>query len=144
MLAASLLLGALLTAVYAISSSFLVLLIARCLWGLCWSFIRHISVMGVASGSDHQNLGQMMGFYNGISRIGGVAGIMFGGILFDLVGFTNTLITFCLLSILAVPFALSSGIHSLGTQGEKWVAEQPAQPNRALLFCGFCIGSVTM
>jgi predicted MFS family arabinose efflux permease len=142
MLAASLLLGALLTAVYAISSSFTVLLIARCLWGLCWSFIRHISVMGVASGSDHQNLGQMMGFYNGISRIGGVAGIMIGGILFDLVGFTNTLITFFFLSILAVPFALSSGIHSLGSQGEKWMAEQPRQPNRALLLCGFCIGSV--
>lgn len=142
MFAASLLLGALLTAVYAISSSFLVLLIARCLWGLCWSFIRHISVMGVASGSDHQNLGQMMGFYNGISRIGGVAGIMIGGILFDLVGFTNTLISFCFLSILAVPIALSSGVQSLGTQGKKWIAEQPVSANRALMLCGFCVGSV--
>lgn len=142
MFAASLLLGALLTAVYAISSSFLVLLVARCLWGLCWSFIRHISVMGVASGSDHQDLGQMMGFYNGISRIGGVVGIMFGGILFDLVGFTNTLIAFSFLSILAVPFALSSGISSLGIQGKKWIAVQPGPPNRALLLCGFCVGSV--
>lgn len=142
MFAASLVLGALLTAVYAVSTSFLVLLVARCLWGLCWSFIRHISVMGVASGSEPQTLGQMMGFYNGISRIGSLAGIMLGGILFDLVGFTSTLIMFCLISLLAIPFALSSGIHSLGTQGEKWKSATSASPDPWLLICGFCIGSV--
>ena len=43
MLVLSLTLGALLSLAYAYFSSFLVLLVARCLWGLCWSFIRHIS-----------------------------------------------------------------------------------------------------
>ena len=47
MLVLSLTLGALLSLAYAYFSSFLVLLVARCLWGLCWSFISHISVMGV-------------------------------------------------------------------------------------------------
>lgn len=142
MLAASLLLGALLSAVYAVSSSFLVLLTARCLWGLCWSFIRHISVMGVASSSEPQNLGQMMGFYNGLSRFGGVAGIMIGGILFDLIGFTSTLVTFCLFSLLAVPFALTSGVHSLAGKSDDWKAEQSASSNQPLFICGFCIGAV--
>ncbi|MDP6026367.1 MAG: MFS transporter [Pseudomonadales bacterium] len=81
MLVLSLALGALLSLAYAYISSFLVLLVARCLWGLCWSFIRHISVMGVASSTEPQNLGQMMGFYNGISRIGSVLRIVLGGIL---------------------------------------------------------------
>ena len=95
MLAGSLAVGALLTAVYATSSSFFILLTARCLWGLCWSFIHHISVMGVALTSDPLDRGQMMGHYNGISRLGGVTGIVLGGILFDWIGFTNTMTVFC-------------------------------------------------
>ncbi|MBQ61772.1 MAG: hypothetical protein CMQ19_06825 [Gammaproteobacteria bacterium] len=62
---------------------------------LCWSFIRHISVMGVALTSDPLDRGQMMGHYNGISRLGGVTGIVLGGILFDWIGFTNTMTVFC-------------------------------------------------
>jgi predicted MFS family arabinose efflux permease len=142
MLAASLTLGALLTAVYAAVSSFLILLIARCLWGLCWSFIRHIAVMGVAASSDPQDLGQMMGYYNGISRIGSVVGIVLGGILFDLFGFTTTLVAFCLASLLAVPFALSSGIQSVGIYNAERKASQPGSAHHALLTCGFCIGAV--
>ncbi|MCZ6501074.1 MAG: MFS transporter [Gammaproteobacteria bacterium] len=142
MLAASLALGALLTAVYAVVSSFLILLIARCLWGLCWSFIRHIGVMGVAALSEPKDLGQMMGFYNGISRIGSVVGIVLGGILFDLFGFTTTLVVFCLCSFLAIPFALSSGIQSVGTRNTEWKERQLRSGQRALLICGFCIGSV--
>ena len=112
MLVLSLSLGTLLSLAYAYISSFLVLLIARCLWGLCWSFIRHISVMGVASSTELQNLGQIMGYYNGISHIGSVIGIVLGGILFDLIGFSKTLALFCLFSLFAVPFAMKSGLQT--------------------------------
>lgn len=40
LLPAALLLGAITTALYAMSSAFTVLLLARMLWGLAWSFIR--------------------------------------------------------------------------------------------------------
>lgn len=142
MLAASLALGALLTAVYSFVSSFLILLVARCLWGLCWSFIRHISVMGVASTSEPRDLGQMMGFYNGISRIGSVVGIVLGGILFDVFGFTTTMVVFCLCSFVAIPFALSSGIQSAGAHHTQWKDNRSRSTHLALLTCGFCIGSV--
>ena len=112
MLVLSLTLGALLSLAYAYFSSFLVLLVARCLWGLCWSFIRHISVMGVASSTKSQNLGQMMGYYNGISHIGSVIGIVLGGILFDLIGFSSTLAMFCLFSLFSVPFAVKSSLQT--------------------------------
>ena len=143
MLVLSLALGALLSLAYAYISSFLVLFIARCLWGLCFSFIRHISVMGVASSTELQNLGQMMGFYNGISRIGSVLGIVLGGILFDLIGFSTTLAVFCLFSLFAVPFAMRSGLQtsssSINDQQQK---NKPSTRYSALLCCGFCIGSV--
>jgi predicted MFS family arabinose efflux permease len=142
MFASSLALGAGLTALYAFSTSFVVLLIARCLWGLCWSFIRHISVMGVVSGSERQNLGQMMGYYNGISRLGSVVGIVLGGILFDLIGFKYTLAAFCIISLMAIPFALSSGVHLSAVGYSKWANADWGSPSPALYFCGFCIGSV--
>ena len=142
MLVYSLVLGGLTSLAYAYFSSFLVLLVARCLWGLCWSFIRHISVMGVASSTQSQNLGQMMGYYNGISHIGSVIGIVLGGILFDLIGFSSTLALFCLFSLFSVPFAVKS---SLQTNRSICVAQrtnQPSSRNFALHCCGFCIGNV--
>ncbi len=142
MLVLSLALGALLSLAYAYISSFLVLLVARCLWGLCWSFIRHISVMGVASSTEPQNLGQMMGFYNGISRIGSVLGIVLGGILFDLIGFSTTLALFCLFSLFAVPFAMRSGIQTSSIITDPQQNNQSSTRYSALLCCGFCIGSV--
>ncbi|MEC8822306.1 MAG: MFS transporter, partial [Pseudomonadota bacterium] len=142
MLVLSLALGALLSLAYAYISSFLVLLVARCLWGLCWSFIRHISVMGVVSSTEPQNLGQMMGFYNGISRIGCVPGTVLGGILFDLIGFSTTLALFCLFSLFAVPFAMRSGVQTSSIITDQQQNNQSSTRYSALLCCGFCIGSV--
>ena len=142
MLVLSLALGALLSLAYAYISSFLVLFIARCLWGLCFSFIRHISVMGVASSTEPQNLGQMMGFYNGITRIGSVLGIVLGGILFDLIGFSTTLALFCLFSLFAVPFAKRSGVQTSSIITDQQQNNQSSTRYSALLCCGFCIGSV--
>ena len=142
MLVLSLTLGALLSLAYAYFSSFLVLLVARCLWGLCWSFIRHISVMSVASSIESQNLGQMMGFYNGISHIGNILGIILGGILFDQIGFSTTLALFGVISFLAVPFAIQSGLQTSNNITNQQQNFKSTKRYTALLFCGFCIGSV--
>ena len=142
MLVYSLVLGGLTSLAYAYFSSFLVLLVARCLWGLCWSFIRHISVMGVASSTESQNLGQMMGYYNGISHIGSVIGIVLGGILFDLIGFSSTLALFCLFSLFSVPFAVKSSLQTNRSICVAQITNQPSLRNFALHCCGFCIGNV--
>ena len=94
MFALALLIGALLTFAYALVSSFMILLLARLAWGLCWSYIRHLAVMRVSGTTPPEQLGQMMGYYNGISRFGSVLGIVLGGFFFDLAGFTATLLIF--------------------------------------------------
>ena len=98
--------------------------------------------MGVASSTEPQNLGQMMGFYNGISRIGSVLGIVLGGILFDLIGFSTTLAVFCLFSLFAVPFAMRSGLQTSSSITDQQQKNQSSTRYSALLCCGFCIGSV--
>ena len=98
--------------------------------------------MGVASSTEPQNLGQMMGFYNGITRIGSVLGIVLGGILFDLIGFSTTLALFCLFSLFAVPFAMRSGLQTSSSINYQQQKNKTSTRYSALLCCGFCIGSV--
>lgn len=133
--------GAIVTLVYALVSAFVVLLVARLAWGLCWSFIRHVSVMALASGTALHQRGQMMGYFNGISRMGSVAGIVFGGILFDLMGYSNTLIAFFACSMLAVPFALPVSRVPLGAARHEEHASTRLEGS-ALLICGFSVGAV--
>ena len=142
---ASLLGGALLTASYVATTSFALLLLARCLWGLCWSFIRHIGVLGVAGAAPEGRATQTMGYYNGIARMGSVLAIVGGGLLFDLVGFQTTLILFFVLSTLAVPcgwIATRQPLSILGASMSPSGAAQSSGGAWALLLCGFCIGSV--
>jgi len=133
--------GALMTVVYAFAENFLILLAARLMWGLAWSFIRHISVMAVASVAG-DNLGQMMGYYNGLSRTGSIVGIVAGGFLFDQLGYTNTFVVFFLVSTLALPLAASAGAGRAGDAGERAPGQGPGGGNGALLVCGFSVGTV--
>ena len=138
----SLVIGALVSLAYAFISSFVVLLVARCLWGLCWSLIRHIGVISVTSSTESQNLGQMMGYYNGIYHIGCVIGIVLGGVMFDLIGFSKTLALFCFLSLFALPFAIKSRLQPSRNIGDSEINNQPSSRFLSLHCCGFCIDSV--
>jgi len=97
------LLGSMLTAVYATVTLFPVLLIARVLWGLCWSFIRQAAIMTVVDASHSGHIGGYMGFYNGISRAGSLVGMVVGGLGHDLLGSGTTLLAFAAISLGAVP-----------------------------------------
>ena len=92
-------LGALITLAYAWVTTFWVLLLARVLWGLCWSFIRQIGVMTVVDGAEDGRLGRMMGIYSGLSRTGSVTGNLAGAVGHDLIGFTATLVIFAATSM---------------------------------------------
>jgi len=143
LLVLSFLLGALLTFCYAISQSFLMLLVARLLWGLCWSFIRHISMMTVATQTAREQMGQMMGFYNGISRTGSIAGILLGGILFDTVGFQLTFLIFGVISLIAVPLGLQSQRGTFHSEKlAQWKHDESGVGFRAMMICGFSLGCV--
>ena len=83
-----------------------------------------------------------MGFYNGISHIGNILGIILGGILFDQIGFSTTLALFGVISFLAVPFAIKSGLQTSNNITNQQQNYKSTKRYTALLFCGFCMGSV--
>ena len=61
LLMAVLLLGAALAACYGLLPLFPVLLAARLLWGLCWSFLRHIGIMTAVDSAHGGNLANTIG-----------------------------------------------------------------------------------
>ena len=144
LLALALTLGALLTAVYAKASLFIVLVAARMLWGLCWSFIRQIGVMTTVASTPAAQVGQAVGYYNGISRMGSLAGNFGGALLHDLIGFGAGLLTFAAVSLLGVPLGVWS---QTGAQRHHDPSPRPGRPisgpnGAALIAVGVVLGCV--
>ncbi len=155
-------LGAVLALVYSTQPVFAVLLIARMLWGLCWSFIRQVGIMTSVDCSTEQNKGQIIGLYNGIARVGSLIGMTLGGALYDFLrlgggfglelwaglgfelGFTLTFVIFGALSFLALPFGAVArrGLRSVESHFQKPSAEHISDNGFGLLACAFIIGCV--
>jgi MFS family permease len=134
--------GALLTSVYALFSSFVVLLSARLLWGLCWTFIRQIGLTTIAESSERGREGLAMGWYSGLSRLGSVAGNFLGALGHDLLGFSTLLLSFSALSLMAAPLGW---LGCRGERAEVVLEVDEAERKKAegrLLFGGFSIGFV--
>jgi len=135
------LLGSLLTATYGLFKAFSVLLVARILWGVCFSFIRQAGIMTVVNTSREAHLGEHMGFYRGISSSGWFLGMFFAGLSHDLFGFTPTLIIFSLCSLASAPLGFLS-------QKATDHVERPSlkinflKGKLGVMFCGFAVGIV--
>jgi MFS family permease len=134
--------GAAVTFAYAQLTHFGLLILARVIWGLCWSFIRQIGLMTVVESSPDDRLGRSMGVYSGLSRTGSVAGNLIGAIGHDAIGFSATLVSFSIVSVLAIPLGLLSrrGLHHhlVEDTGDQRSGSQPW----GLLFGGFVVGCV--
>ncbi len=98
-------LGAATTAVYATTPGFVVFVVARLVWGLCWSFIRHLGVLSVLAVTAEERVGQVSGRLGGISRLGSVGGLFGGALLVDRFGFGTALLVLAGLSAVAIPLA---------------------------------------
>ena len=134
--------GAVLSAVYALLPLFSVLLVARLLWGVCWSFIRQIGITTVVDSVETGHLGRSMGLYSVLTRIGSVSGNFIGALGHDLIGFTGTLLVFALVSGLAVPLGpLARGALHNNDERKGRVAEG-GRAGWGLLFGGFSLGFV--
>ena len=138
---AALMLGALTTAAYAFTHSFAVLALARIAWGLAWSFIRHIGVAGIVAQTSPAVAGRTMGIYNGISRVGSVAGLLGGAALVDWLGFVPAMLWLGGLSMLALPFAwwgytANSALEARSSHDENAVIHP------VFLLLGFVLGAV--
>lgn len=142
LLALALIGGAGLTATYATATAFPALLGARLCWGLCWSFIRQIGLVTVVDSAAEIHIGQFMGYYSGISRLGSITGNLVGALGHDLLGFGVILGIFALASLLSAPlgpWARRGLRHRPVPHGSHG---RPASARPALLVCGFVSGCV--
>ena len=87
------------TAAYALGLGFWVLLAARALWGVCWSFLRLGGYLAALDASSSDNRGYYLGFFNGVTRFGSFVAVLAGGFLTDLVGFETTVYLFTALTL---------------------------------------------
>jgi predicted MFS family arabinose efflux permease len=117
--AGSMLLGVVTTCAYTVTTSFVAMLTARIVWGLAWSFIRHVGVHRIMATVPLLAAGQTMGFYNGISRLGSVAGLFGGAVLADAVGYHAALWWLAAVSCIGVPLAMlgPGGVQADPTDG---------------------------
>ena len=134
--------GAALTAVYALVTSFIFLLVARVLWGLCWTFIRQIGLTTVAESSDIRHVGRSMGLYSGLSRLGSLTGNFFGALGHDILGFSGVLMLFSGLSFLAAPLGPLARRGLRDRPEEKDVDGAQSKAGARLLLGGFSVGFV--
>jgi predicted MFS family arabinose efflux permease len=136
-------LGVAVTFAYALFPTFALLLAARLLWGLSWSFIRHIGVLALLQDVPGTHTAQTMGYYNGISRMGSVAGLFGGALLFDLFGYTNAFWILGVLGLASVALSWPAAPTRLPATST-YAAENEDHPARqlGLLVLGFTLGGV--
>ena len=108
LLPGALLLGAVTTGLYVMSSAFAVLLLARMLWGLAWSFIRHVSVGAVTHSVPAHDARRVVEFYNEVSRAASLAGLPGGALRVDGVGYHATMLRLMGCSLPGVPLAFNA------------------------------------
>ncbi|WP_241236285.1 MFS transporter [Brevibacillus marinus] len=104
--AIAVLLAVLTTAGYGLLAGFWPLLLMRCLWGVAWSFLRLGANFAILEMSDERNRGRYMGTFNGLYRLGSLAGMLGGALLADLYGVDPVSLVFAAITLLALPFAL--------------------------------------
>lgn len=142
LLAICLSIGAGLNLIYGFFAVFPILLGARILWGICWSFIRQIGMTTVVDHALDAHLGRYMGYYAGISRMGSISGNLLGAAGHDLIGFTATLVIFAIASLVMVPLGPAARRAAPEPRVAATGTARVRQPIRALLLCGFVSGAV--
>ena len=140
--AVALLLGSFTTAMYFFTSLFTVLFVARLLWGLAWSFIRHVGVLDVMQGVPAEVSGRTMGVYNGISRLGSVTGLFGGALLVDLVGFSTAVLAIACISVVAIPVGMKAKLSDRPLPREQLEASRGTPGIRMYSVIGFALGAV--
>lgn len=115
---------------YAVADGFALWLLLRCVWGAAWTLLRlggFYCILNVSSDGDR---GYFMGLYNGLYRLGSLAGMLLGGILADWLGFSSTALLFgactsltVILGLVFVPGGkapIPASVAAAGARGVRW------------------------
>lgn len=90
------------TAAYGFAHEFWIWLLLRCLWGFTWSLLRLGALFVIAGTSNTDEHGKNMGTYNGLYRLGSLAGMLLGGLIAQLWGLLAASLLFGTLAILSL------------------------------------------
>ncbi len=142
-LAVVLFLGACAAAIYASTPPFLLFLAARILWGVCWSFIRHIGVMTSLGTVHEKRAAGILGIYNGVVQFGFIAGTLAAGLLFDSWGYRATFWLIAAMSLIGIPLDFA-GFTRLRKHTSIRHHRAPTQNrfDRVMLLRGFIVSCV--
>ncbi|WP_181350442.1 MFS transporter [Thalassobacillus sp. CUG 92003] len=94
------------TCSYGFFSGFWLLFFMRCLWGVSWAFLRLGGFLTILEVANQQNHGFLIGKYNGLWGLGGLAGMLIGGFLVDLIGIEAVTFIFAAAALLNIPFVI--------------------------------------
>ena len=92
---------------YGYFDQFIALLIARCVWGVAWAFIKQAGQLLVVEAiTESKQPGKLTGLFNGIAGAGVVIGMVVGSLLSESFDTSSVLIGFAILSALTFPLLL--------------------------------------
>ncbi|MBT3272151.1 MAG: MFS transporter [Spirochaetales bacterium] len=132
--------GALLAAIYAAAPPFMLLLLARLLWGFCWSILRLSGTMIAVESSTKETIGKILGFYHAFVRFGFLTGTLLGGLFFDLAGYRGAFLMMAACTAAGIPFALSA--HTRGRVSAGGAPREKGHITFDMRFQGFILGAV--
>lgn len=114
------LLAGITTASYGLVSDFWLWLLLRSVWGFTWSLLRLGAYFAILTVSDKENHGRYMGTYNGLYRLGSLAGMLLGGFLTEWYGLQTVALLFAVPAFLSIPFVLRyvSNVQLAGLTGQ--------------------------
>jgi MFS family permease len=108
------------TAGYGLVKGLWPLLLLRCLWGMAWTFLRLGAYFTIMDLSENSNRGYYLGTYNGLFRLGSLAGMLAGGVLADSWGIAPVCALFASIALVALPYVWRD------VEAERTVAVQAA------------------
>lgn len=117
------------TLAYGFGPGFAVLLLARLLWGLCYSILRLGGYVTVLEEGRKQDRARLMGMFSGGQRAGSIVGVLLGGLLFDLTGRTASFSIVAGLGLMAAPLAIGIAKRPVGLHSRQLVTG--ARPAKA-------------
>ena len=92
------------TAAFVRQPAFGAMVLARIVWGLAWSVFRQAAYLAVWQ-EPRERQGRQLGYWWGIVRVGSGVGVLLGGIVLDLHGFTAAFWVLSGLAVLGVGLA---------------------------------------
>lgn len=100
------------TLAYGLIPTFGPFLLARMIWGACFSTLRLGAFTVVLAASTASTRGRLVGVYQSISRIGPVLSLLLGGLAVEVVGYRATFAVLAVASLPAIAVALSLGAEA--------------------------------